>query len=336
MTQPNLVSDAAQGTEFGLGDRGAAIGGRLHGRINAQQLARSFEPVEQVGQRAGGGDGGVLCSDAADTLLEILETGLQGGAIQQPGVIGHDPVDRPGRHAVLQQPQAGIDAGLAGPHHDIGRPGLANARQLVRRYAGHPRGDPVPGGMGGGHLGLGVGAIDQLAPYPHPPLLAAEQGDEAMVGGPIAAVVAHGEVTHTTGRQEPLVHDLIVITEDVRSGRQLIQAFAQRGAVFLPTAQFTGVHAVAGRRLVKPHEGIGVVPVAARLAVPIHHQHASVRLAEQGVDERHRRGARADHQVVGFQQFRLHGDCPHAGIGPQPLKASPMKPAHQTKSLLRR
>ena len=48
-------------------------------------------------------------------------------------------------------------------------------------------------------------------------------------------------------------------------------------------------------------EGVRVQPVPSHAVPPIDHDHADVRMIDQGVGERHPGRARADHQVVGFQ-----------------------------------
>ena len=76
------------------------------------------------------------------------------------------------------------------------------------------------------------------------------------------------------------------------------------GNVDAAAAQRHGADAVKGRRLVQRDKRIGIVPVAAGLAVPVDQRDVRVGLVDQGIDEGQAGGAAADDQVVGCNRFQ--------------------------------
>jgi hypothetical protein len=124
--------------------------------------------------------------------------------------------------------------------------------------------------------------------------IAVNRGDDPAV----TLVLAHREELHPTGGQEA-VHRVPVVGDDLGA----------RGQVFSPLSQLRGVEAVERCGLVQPDEWVGVVPVAARAGVPVHHDDARRGvLGEDHVGERHAHGAGAQDQIVGIQVL-----CRHCG-----------------------
>ena len=93
------------------------------------------------------------------------------------------------------------------------------------------------------------------------------------------ARVGHGDVLDAPRRQEALAHHLLEVVEDLRARRELLHPPVQPGPVREAAAEVARANAV-GRRLVKAHERVRVVPVASG-GRGGGHDHARVGLVEQ-------------------------------------------------------
>ena len=251
-------------------------------------------------------------ADRRFELFDELRTGLDVGAVEQPGVTGHDPAQPLGGNAVAQQPETAV------------HPGLAAADDRVVLMVGRPPGQIV----GGDHLdpvadrerrprphrldhGQQVGGVDHPPPHGHGVLVPVEGAKRV-----VAQIAGRREVRQPTGGQQLVAHDLVVVAHDLMAGRQLVETFVRARRVDgVLVAQRAGVHAVVRRRLVQSYERIHRVPVTARLVVLVHEDDASAfGLGQQCVHERHAHGARPDDEVVSFDVHR----GPRYGFGCQP------------------
>ena len=70
--------------ELAIAERGAVVGGRRHGGIEASQLARRLQSCEDVVDRVGEGDRLHLIGEALRERGEELVAGLEVGPVQHP------------------------------------------------------------------------------------------------------------------------------------------------------------------------------------------------------------------------------------------------------------
>ena len=113
VAHPYHVLDLPQRFEFGLGQDRAPVHRRVDGGVDTQQATLGFQPVEQILERFGLVHRRELAGEVGEGPLGELPTGLDRGAIQDPGVAGLDPRQPLRRDAVTQQPQAGVHRRLA-------------------------------------------------------------------------------------------------------------------------------------------------------------------------------------------------------------------------------
>lgn len=117
------------------------------------------------------------------------------------------------------------------------------------------------------------------------------------------AVFRHRQPPHPARRQEALLQHLVEMGQHLGARGQPVQPGVEAVHVLAAVAEFARRHAVPLRGLVQPNKRVGVVPVPAGAVLAVHHQHRRGRVfGQQGVDEGHRRGARADDEVVGLER----------------------------------
>ncbi len=196
---------------------------------------------------------------------------------------------------MAQQPQACIHRGLTRADDHVSVAGVADPRQVVGRDALDAGGDGIGRAPHRRHDDLDVGGDDP--PRVHRDVVAAERAQP-----PVAEVLAHRQVRHATRRQEMLAHHRVEVRADLGAAGQLVVAGVEAAVVDGVAAQTPRVHAVIGRRLMKPHERVGRRPVAPRLVVAIDHHDRGVRFGHHRVGEREPHRARTDDEVVGLDR----------------------------------
>jgi len=176
MAEPHDALDAPQLGQFGLTDGGTVVHGGLHAGVDAHPFASGLEPVQEIRHVLGRRNRLELPDEDATGVHEELVAGLEVGAVKQPGVARHDPADVVGVHTLLEQPQAGIDAGLARPDHHVAGLRLGELDEVVQGNAANIWCHGVPGWRCRRHLRAGVGGIHDLLAYLHRLAAAGEQG----------------------------------------------------------------------------------------------------------------------------------------------------------------
>ena len=143
VAQAHHVADAAQLLELAVAEDGAVVGGRGDGGVDPAQLVARLQPEEDVVDGVGLHHGLDLVGEALGEPGEELVAGLEVGPVQHPRVPRHDPGDPVGVGAVVEQPDAGVHPGLAGPdHHEpvvVGRRRGAGRSAARRPRRARPR-----------------------------------------------------------------------------------------------------------------------------------------------------------------------------------------------------
>ena len=106
-------------SQFGPAEDGTVVDAGRHAGVDAHPLAGGLEPQHQVLDVFRRHHRLELPGHGAPGVHEELVARLYVGPVLHPGVARHDPADVVGIHTLLQQPDAGIHAGLARPHDDI-------------------------------------------------------------------------------------------------------------------------------------------------------------------------------------------------------------------------
>ena len=122
-----------------------------------------FQPVEQVIDRVGLGDGLKLSSNRANAAMEKLLSRLGIAAIEQPGITRDYPAYTIRVYLILQQPQAGIDTGFSAADYHVIISGLLDLGQVVEWHKGHAGVNFEAGSMVGGYAGFQISGVDRLA-----------------------------------------------------------------------------------------------------------------------------------------------------------------------------
>ena len=141
--ETNDVFDLTEFFEFGARHDRAVKHARLHLGVKSQQLTCRFKLFEEISDRFSLSQNFYLRSKRTEGLRKKFLARLHIRTIEQPRVTRHDPTNIPRCHAVVEQPQTGINAGFAGAHHHITGRWTFNARQLVERHALHTGGNGV-------------------------------------------------------------------------------------------------------------------------------------------------------------------------------------------------
>ena len=84
VTEADHVLYPAELRELTIAERGAVVGGRRHGGVEASQLARGFQSCEDVVDRVGEGDRFDLIGEALRERGEEPVAGLEVGPVQHP------------------------------------------------------------------------------------------------------------------------------------------------------------------------------------------------------------------------------------------------------------
>ena len=296
--------DAAELRELAIAERGAVVGGRRHGGIEASQLARRLQSCEDVVDRVGESDRLHLIGEALCEHGEELVAGLEVGAVQHPGVPRHDPRDAVGVDPVVEHPDAGVHRRLAGADHDERVVVRRHSGECVERHARDLRRDGVRRRRRRRDLHLRVGRVDEASGVDRA-LLARQQRRD----GSILTDLAHREEAHASRRQEPLPHHEVEVAEHLVAGGELVEAGVGTDLLDATRAERRGADSVEARGLMQTDERIGVVPMSAGTIVAIDHDDRGVGLGEHRVGERHPRRAGPHDEVVGGDRRRSRRHC---------------------------
>lgn len=303
VTQPHHAADASQLRKFGLADRGATVHGGFDGVVDAQQHAPRFEPVEEIRHRGRVACGLQLVRDGLQRGVGERQRRLNVGAVEQPRIARPDPGDAVGIGALFQQPERGVDRGLATPDDHVAARGRRQAREFGGGDTSHAVGDPEVRTMGGGHLAVRPRRVD---PFAAGTQLHAAPVDEGR-RHPLEVHLVPAQMDDPAAGQQPVLHQPVEVGADLRATRLLAQALVEAHPVDRAVSQGLGIHAVGRGGAVQAHEGIGVEPVPSRPGPAVDDDHRGVALGEQRVREGHRGGSGAGDHIVGFEDVgRVH------------------------------
>ncbi len=293
MPEANDVLHRAQQVELPLGERRGLRHGRRHRLVDAQHdpgvLQRQEQPLRRRRPRRG-------LHELGRHAEEDLGVGLDDRPVEHPRVTRADPADRVRVHAAGEQPDAGVGRGLAGSDDHVLRRSRADVHQLVDRQHVHTVGHAERRRREGRDLRSEVAGVDHAGRAADPVAPAGDARDERVA----TDVLTGGVERHPSRGEQPLAQHAVVVVADLLGCRALVQA--RLGSVLLDAAaaEQRRRDAVERGRLVQPDEGVGVQPVPAGTVPAVDERDGDVRVVHEGVDERHPRGSRADHQVVGL------------------------------------
>ena len=318
------VGDPAKLSELILCDGRAAVHLRLDVGGESEQGAVSFEPGEQIHNRVRLRDVLELGDESFGSSLEEV-AGLDGFAVDVPGVARHDPADLVRTDAIAQQPEAGICSRLAGADDRIAVTRLAQLWEVVERRTAHSVGNVIRGRalrrdsyvhVGGVHE---RGRLDRAAP--------ARRERHEIAG--CRFVLGHREVRDAARREEITMHQVVVVGQHFGTGCEFVQASIPANGVFHIVAERARVHPVEGRRLMQPDERVGIIPVPTGPALPVDDCERCIRrFIQDGVGKRHAHRSGADDQVVRVHTsvsrssaadgwLKISHGCRPAGVAPQ-------------------
>ncbi len=204
--------------------------------------------------------------------------------------------------AVVEQPDAHVHPRLARTDDHVLVVVVGDTREIVERNAAGVGGDGVRRCRRRRNEHLGMCCVHESTCLDADPFAREPRRDDLVI-----SELARREPPHASRWEEPLTHHAVVVAEDLLARRQLLEADVQPDLVDRAESQRGGVDAVAARRLVQPHERVGVVPVPARAMVSVDDHHRGAALGQQRIGERHGRGTAPHDQIVGFDGRFGHG-----------------------------
>ena len=214
-------------------------------------------------------------------------------AVQQPRVVGHDPLDAIRIDASSEEEEDGVHPRLPCTHDHVARGRGAEGVQGVGGYHGGSLVDRKSRRTDRWHLHLHVGGVHELsADFHFVFALAIRERAERSLAVP----GAEGKELQAAARLQ-LLHYPLVVGEHLGSRDQ-------RGPA---RPQAFRVDTVEGCGLVERHVGVGVVPVATRPRVLVDHDDSCRTIpGEELVREGHPHRACADDQVIGLESLGGH------------------------------
>src|SRR5262245_43028614 len=114
-------------------------------------------------------------------------------------------------------------------------------------------------------------------------------------------MLAHRKILDAARRQKTLLHQLVEITDDFHARGQFIVTPVKAGCVDAVAAKSARAYAIERRWRMQADKRIGVVPMAARLVMPVDDNDVCIGLGQQLVCEAHAGGTAADDQIVSRQ-----------------------------------
>ena len=282
--------------------------GRTFGSTRAH-LSRGLEAVEQVIGRGRPGRGLHLKGDPFEEIADELAR-LKVATVEQPGLPGLDPADRFRRHPVFEQPQTGVDRGLAAADDNVAVGVSVQIHEVSGGHARNSRLDLKRGRRFGGDGGREVPGVDDPLADVDLELLTREPGDEAALGD----VLALREEADLARRDQALPHHPLVVSADLGGARTLIHAGLGPIGLAGVAAERRRVHAVVPGGLVQADEGIGAEPVPARCMSTIDHHELGVGLLDERVGECHAERPASDDEVIRSQLLYRNRPLLLAGI----------------------
>ena len=148
-------------------------------------------------------------------------------AVQPPCLARLDPADRRSGDALFQQPDAGVQGGLARADDDEALGALPDARDLACGHAANAVGHLERRRAGRGNGAFEIRGVDDLPPHAHVPRNLREAGDKAV----LPQVLAAREIANTAARQKAAMHDVREVGPDLVRAGELVVAGIRPGRV---------------------------------------------------------------------------------------------------------